>query len=158
MVVKKKMRKTVSSANAEKTVDAAKASMVEVATTSARVIVTLSKENKKLLTSARRLSKKRAVLIRKKKTAANKVKMDPNAANRKNLKQIENEIAAVKKEAARIAGQKATLTPEITALRAISKRTTAYAKALDQVDKVLNKPRKKRRKKRVVKKTASEQA
>ncbi len=157
MVVKKKMRKTVSSASAEKTVDAAKASLTEVATTSARVIVTLSKESKKLITSARRLSKKRAVLMRKKKTAANKVKMDPNAANRKNVKQIENEIAAVKKEAARIAGQKATLTPEITALRAISKRTTAYTKALEQADKVLNKPSKKRRRKKVVRKVAEEQ-
>ena len=63
MAVKKKMRKTVSSAAAEKAVDAARASLAEVALSSSRVIITLSKESKKLMTSARRLSKKRAVLM-----------------------------------------------------------------------------------------------
>ncbi len=154
MVAKKKTKKTVSSAASVKMVDAAVANLAEVATTSSKVIVTLGKESKKLTIATRRLSKKRVLLMRKKKSAASKMKMDPNAANRKNVKLIENEIAAIRKEAARVAGQKATLTPEMTALRTISKRATAYTKALEQTDKVLNKPKKKRRRKKAVRKVA----
>jgi len=154
MVAKKKAKKTVSSAAAVKMVDAAIADLAEVATTSARVILTLSKESKKLTTITRRLSKKRTVLMRKKKSAAGKMKMAPDAANRKNVKLIENEIAAIRKEAARVAGQKATLTPEMTALKSISKRAMTYTRALEQADKVLNKPKKKRRRKKAVRKVA----
>ncbi|VAX13306.1 hypothetical protein MNBD_GAMMA24-2775 [hydrothermal vent metagenome] len=157
MAVKKKAKKTISSTAATKAVDTAKASLEEVATTSSSAILTLGKESKKLTIAARRLSKKRAVLMRKKKTAANKLKTDPNAANRKNVKLIENELAAVKKEATKVAGQKATLTPEMSALRAISRQTSAYTRALGQVDKVLNKPKKKRRRKKAVKKVAEAQ-
>lgn len=158
MVAKKKTKKTVSSAAAEKMVDAAVANLEEVATTSSREILTLSKESKKLTIATRRLSKKRALLMRKKKSAAGKMKIDPNAANRKNVKLIENEIAAIRKEAARVAGQKATLAPEMTDLRTISKRAVAYTKALAQTDKVLNKPKKKRRRKKAVRKVAETQA
>ena len=152
MPAKKKSKKVITSAAAAKAVETAMDSLSDVASTSAKAIDVISKEKKKLLSEAKRLSKKRAVLTKKKKTAATKVKKEASAANKKVLKTIEKEIMAIRKTAAKVASRKTVVADELAKLKAVSKRATAYTSALGKTDTILNKPKKKRRKKKAVKK------
>lgn len=148
MAVKKKTRKVVTSAAAQKIVDNAVASLATTADSASKALDAVSKENKKLMTEIKRLSKKRATLMRKKKAAANRVKRDPNAANKKDLKGVEKDIAANQKEASKVRARKTTVSEELASLKTVAKRATAYTKAFTTADRALNKPKKKRRKAR----------
>lgn len=152
MASKKKSTKTVTSAASIKVIEGALAGLADVASASAKAVVAVTKENKSLAAAAKRLGKKRSSLSKKKKSAAAKVKKESNAANKNALKSIDKELAVVKKEADKVKGQKATVSTELTGLKLASKRATAYAAALTKTDAILNKPKKKRRKKKAVKK------
>ncbi len=153
MASKKKTQKIIGSSAAEKAVNIAVSSLVDMATSTNNAIIILDKQNKKLAAEAKRLGKKRIMLMKRKKTAANKLKKDASAINKKDLKTVDNEIAATKKEAARITSQKTSVSVELTALKAVSKRAAAYNKAMGMMDRVLNKPKKKAKKKKSAKRT-----
>jgi len=148
MAVKKKKvanKKTITSASALKTIDGAITNLTAVVSSTASAIAELSKEKKTLLTAAKRLARKRATLVRKKKVAASKLKKDATAANKKLVDGLTKEIATIKKEALKVAAHKSRITEELAALKVSSKRVVAYAKAISAADKMLNKPKKKRR-------------
>ena len=90
--------------------------------------------------------------MKKVKTAAKRVKKDANAANKKAVKVIKKDIAIVKKDIAKLKTVKSAVSEELASLKLASKRAAAYAKSVASADKVLNKPKKKRRKKKTVKK------
>lgn len=114
----------------------------------------LSKDRKKLVADSRRLAKKRAVLTKKKTAASKRLKNTPNAENRKAVSSVTKELATVKKDGEKARAAAATNTEELKAVKASLKQAAAYVSVIEKADKILNKPKKKRRaKKRVAKKT-----
>ena len=107
-----------------------------------------SSDGKKLATAVKRLSKRRATLLKRKKTTANKLSREPNRENRSAFKAVQKELATTKKELDKARVAKAANLAELTTMRAAQKRANAYKKAIASADKTLNKPKKARRKKR----------
>lgn len=138
----------VKSSALEKTISTSIDSLSSAFNVSADAVATLSNDAKKLTLEAKRLTKKRAILLKRKKTAATKLKKAPDAANRKALKDVEKEIAVITKLLDKVKPQKASSTEELTALKACFRKVSAYMKSIEGADKVLNKPKKKVRKKR----------
>lgn len=151
MASKKKNTKVLSSKVALISVDNAIAGLIDVASKSINAIAIVDKNNKKLAKEAKRLSNKRAILSKKKKAAAKRLKKDSNATNKKALKAIDKEITSIKKQSTIIAAQKEQVAEELSGLKLAAKRATAYNNAVTSVDKKLNKPKSKRRKKPVLK-------
>ena len=148
MAVKKKSIKDVKGAASHKAVDSAVATINDIAASATNAVIAVDKEYKKLQKTAKSLSRKRATLMRKTRTAAKRLKKDVSVANKKAVAVIKKDVAAVKKEAEKVNKLKSTVSEELAALKAASKRAVAYAKSVTAADKVLNKPKKKRRKKK----------
>ena len=146
MPSKNKKVNIVTSAASLKIVDAAIANLNTVASNTAKAIIVIDKNNKKLTNEAKRLSKKRAVLTKKKKNAAVRVKKSPIAANKKALKAVEKEMATVIKDVNKITAEKTLVLEELNNLKSIAKRATTYAKVVISADKILNKPKPKKKK------------
>ena len=108
----------------------------------------LEKDRKKLLAENKRLTKKRGVLTRKKQIAANRLKKTPNAENRKAASSIIKELTVIKKAADKARAAKNASTEELNSVKTALKQASAYISMMEKADKVLNKPRKKVRKKR----------
>jgi len=148
MAIKKKKtvkKKVITSERALKTIDAAITDLTEMVSLTAQAVIEKSTEKKRLLTSAKRLAKKRATLARKIKTAAGKFKKEATAANKKIVALLKKEHASLKKELLKLTARKSQSAKELAALKLSSKRASAYKKAISASDKVLNKPKKKRR-------------
>ena len=108
-----------------------------------KAVATRSKDAKKLAADSKKLGKKRAVLMKRKKIAATKLKKDPGADARKALKSVETDLATVKKEIEKITPMKTANSEELTGLKVGLKRAAAYIKGIDAADRVLNKKPKK---------------
>jgi len=148
MAAKKKTTKLVKGAASEKAVDSAIATINEVAASATKAVIAVNNEYKKLTKTARSLNKKRAAMMKKAKTATNRLKKEATAANRKAVAVIKKDIAVIKKEAEKVRNVKSAVSEELATLKAASRRAIAYAKGVASADKVLNKPKKARRKKR----------
>ncbi|MDH3947726.1 MAG: hypothetical protein OEU74_02085 [Gammaproteobacteria bacterium] len=151
---KKSKQTVVKSASLEKVIENSLAALNAANNDGEKAVAALSKTAKTLTSEGKRLSKKRATLSRRKKTATAKLKKANNAETRKLLKVTEKELNSVKKLAAKSAANKSANSNELNGLKAQTKRTKAYLAALEKADKILNKPKKKRRKKRAIKVTA----
>ena len=119
-----------------------------------KAVAALSATAKKLTAEGKRLSKKRATLSRRKKATTAKIKKTNDADAKKLLKATEKELNSIKKLAAKSSAAKKANAEELKGLKASAKRTKAYLAVIAKADKVLNKPKKKTRKKRA-KKAAS---
>jgi len=141
----------VKSAVMAKTLESALAGLATVCESGGNAVDSRAKDGKKLAASSKRLSKKRTTLGKRKKTAAARLKKDATADNRNALKAVEKELAMVSKEAAKVKKEKDANNAELSGLRDSVKRANAYAKGIAAADRVLNKPKKKARRKKVVK-------
>jgi len=156
MATKKKTASLVKSATAHKSIEQSVATVVSVTGDLNKAVDTTAKTAKKLAIESKKLGKKRATLLKKKKIASNKVKKEGGAAHKKALRDIEKELMGIKKSAAQVSSQKSAINEELSELKKIHKRANAYVKAISGVEKILNKPVKKvRRKKSVKRKTNS---
>ncbi len=117
----------------------------------AKAIASRSAEAKKLLAESKRISKKRAILIRRKKTTSMKLKKVADAATRKILRDVEKELAAIKKVGEKVRASKTSLAEELKGLKENQKRAATYLNVIEKADKILNKPKKKKRRRRVKK-------
>jgi hypothetical protein len=149
-----KAKKVVKNDAIEKSVNAVMSTLSDAGVDCAKSILVCTKDAKSNLAASKRLSKKRAALSKRKRTAAARLKKTPNADNRKALKAVEKELAGVKKEIDKLTPVKSANSAELAALKVTARRINAYTTVLDRADKVLNKPKKKRRKKRAVRKAA----
>ena len=111
----------------------------------------LEKDRKKLLAENKRITKKRAVLSRKKKAAANRLKKTPNAENRKAVNAISKELTTVNKAGVKARAARSVNAEELKSVKTSLKQASAYLAVIAKADKQLNKPKKKRAKKRAVK-------
>ena len=151
MAIKKKAKKMVKGAAHLKAVDSAIAGINDLAAVATKAVIATEKEYKKLVKTAKSMNKKRASLMKKVKAATNRMKKDASAANKKAVAVIKKDIATIKKEIARHNLKKSAVAEELATLKSASKRAVAYAKAVTGADKVLNKPKKKKRKKKAAK-------
>ena len=141
-------KKTIANSNAlEKTITASVASLTSACNQSAIAVDSLSKVAKTLANESTRLNKKRAVLMKRKKTAAAKQKKNPSAENKKSVQSVEKELTAISKDIAKVKPIKESNAVELKALREWLKRASAYTRGIESADKVLNKPKKKARRK-----------
>ncbi len=133
-----------------KTTETALANLETANANAEKALAAATKKNKQSSAEGKRLSKKRVALIKRNKTAALRLKKDPVAANKKALNDIAKELAAVRKDAAKNKIVRAADYAELSDLRISCRRLAAYTKAITAADKVLNKPKKKvrRRKKK----------
>jgi len=127
-------------------VDSALSVLISIASNTAKSITIADKANKKYGKEAKRLSKKKVVLMKKKKNAAIRAKKSPIVVNKKALKAVEKDIAAVSKEVSKNTTLKIAALDELNTLKLVAKRTTAYNKSLAATDRVLNKPKPKKKK------------
>lgn len=131
-----------------KVADTSLANLEAAASNGNKALALATKTAKKLSAEAKRLSKKRISLIKRRKSAAAKAVKDPVAANKNALKAIDKELAAVRKDAAKNKVVKTNNFEELSGLRVSCRRLTAYNKAIAAADRVLNKPKKKTRRKK----------
>ncbi len=136
----------INSIAVEKTTETSLSNLAKVCKDAVAAVATKTTEAKKLVTEIKRFSKKRVVLMKRKKTAATKLKKEGGAGNRKALKAVEKEIAQTAKELNKLKPAKTAVSEELVALKAGCKRLTAYVNAIEKADKTLNKPIKKRKK------------
>lgn len=148
---KTKKKAVIKSSAVEKAIASSLENLTMALESTEKAIKERSATAKKLTSESKRLSKKRAILTRRKKTAKVKLTKTPDAANRKALKDVEKEIAVITKQITKSTPVKQENTSELASLKASHRQASAYVKGIQQADKVLAKPKKKRRKKRVVK-------
>ena len=150
MAAKKKTRKKsiVKSDALNKRIDSAVEALSSASAEAGLAVDSLSKEVKKLTAESKRLSKKRATLVKRKKVAAKKAKSSPSAETRKALNAVVKELSGISKLAPKARALKTAAAAELSGLKSASKRLNAYVTNLGKADKILNKPAKKRRKRR----------
>lgn len=146
MAVKKKS--VVKNVSLVKVLDTSLASLEMASTNGAAALALATKNSKQSAAEGKRLGKKRVTLIKRRKAAAAKAQKDPVAANKNALKAVDKELAAIRKAAAKNKTVKAANFDELSGLRTSCKRLNAYTKAIAAADKVLNKPRKKTKKRK----------
>ena len=146
-----KAKPVVKAAALDKMINASTESLSKACGNAATAVTKKSAEAKKLLAEVKRHTRKKATLTKRNKTAAAKLKKDANAANKKAVAGVAKELKATKAALDKARASKAVVMTELAALKVSSKRLTAYTKAIAAADKVLNKPAKKRRKRRVKK-------
>lgn len=151
-MVKKVKKAVIKGAVLEKSIASSIDNLTAALEAGTKAVESRSAEAKKHLAENKRLVKKRATLVKRKKTTTNKIKKDPSSAeNKKVLRDIEKEITIIAKSIAKIKPQRDSNAEELAALRASLKRATAYVKGIQQADRVLNKPKKKIRRRTVTK-------
>jgi len=148
---KSKKATVMKSAALEKLVSGSMNNLQVACDDGAKAVATRSSEAKKLLAESKRISKKRAILIRRKKTTALKLKKVADAATRKALREVEKELTAIKKMTDKVRIGKSALAEELKGLKENQRRAATYLKVIEKADKILNKPKKKKRRRRVKK-------
>ncbi len=143
----KAKKSVVKSASLEKTIESSLAALNAANDDGDKAVTALSKIAKTLSAESKRYSKKQSTLSRRKKTLASKFKKNGDAATKKMLATTEKEIATLKKLATKCTAAKSANSEELKGLKANTKRSKAYISVLTKVDRILNKPKKKVRKK-----------
>ncbi len=149
-----KKKTVVKSTSLESKVSSALENLTDVLTHGTTAVNLRSAATKKLNALTSRLSKKRASLMKRKKTTAAKLKIAPSADLKKLLREIEKDISNVTRDLTRARAEKSSHVSELSGLKEHLKKATTYLKHIEKADKVLNKPKKKRKKRRAKKKVA----
>ena len=110
-----------------------------------KAIIARAKDGKKNASLVSRLSKRRTALVKRKSAAAARLKKDASADNRKALNAVNKDIKSVSSELKKAKSVKDANNLELSGLRATLKSANAYMKAIAAADRVLNRPKKKRR-------------
>jgi len=153
VALKKKAKKKalIKGGALEKLVDSAVDNMKQALASGSAAIDALGKEVKSLNTQSARLRKKRAALLKRKKSTSLKLKKSPDAESRKLLRDAERELVSVRKELEKAASAKETAAGELSVLKSNFKKASLYSKGIEKVDRVLNKPVKKKKRRKSLK-------
>jgi hypothetical protein len=104
-----------------------------------------TKTAKKLTAELKKLNRKRRVLAKRKVAATLKLKKAPGVDTRKALRLVDKELVATRKALVKARADKAANATELAAMKAALRKTNLYTKALEKVDKALNKPKPRRK-------------
>lgn len=111
-----------------------------------RAVGVRSKDAKKFASAVKRLSKRHASLVKRKKTASARNKKSSTGETRQALRAVVRDLAKTKKELAKARAVKKVNGTELKSVKTASRRANAYKKAIDKAEKALNKPAKRRKK------------
>jgi len=145
------VKTVIKNAALAKVVDSSVANLEAAATNGAKALAVATKKSKQSSAEGKRLSKKRITLMKRSKSAGAKAKKDPVAANKKALATVNKELAAIRKAAAKNKTVRVANFEELSGLRISCRRLAAYTRVLAAADKVLNKPKKKTRRRKKAK-------
>jgi hypothetical protein len=121
----------------ERNLEAGLAKLEVAAKAGARALAVRSKDGKKIATTVKRLAKKRASLLKRKKVASKRAKRAPSGETRKALRSVVRELAGTTKLLGKARTTKAAQAVELAALRLASRRATGYARAIAQIDRLV---------------------
>lgn len=113
-----------------------------------------AKQSKSLMSEGRRLKKRRASLVGKKKRAVSANKKNSTGDSRKAVKAATSELATVSKDLAKSTAARSAVITELSGLKTSQKTLAAYVKGIVAADRVLARPKKKSKKRKKVAKAA----
>ena len=143
----KTAKKSIIKAGAlDKIINSSTEALDKACNAASKAVAKKAAEAKKLTAEVKRHSKKKATLSKRKKTASTRQKKNPNAENRKAVTAVIKEIKSTGSALDKARASKAVTSTELSALKSAEKRLSAYTKAIAAADKVLNKPKKRRKK------------
>lgn len=102
-----------------------------------RAVARRAKDGKSLAAATKRLSKKRAVLTKRKRVSAKRAKAAPSGETRRALKAVVKELASTTSQLTKARAVQGINAAELTALKHAQRRATAYAKAIVQAEAAL---------------------
>lgn len=133
-------KKTIAkSAAVTKSIETALASLGTACAAGDGAVAKRSKDAKSLATATKRLSRKRAILIKRKRISAKRAKASPSGETRRAVRAVIKELATTKKLLGKARTAKGINAVELAALKAAQRRATAYAKAIAHAEKSLAK-------------------
>jgi hypothetical protein len=135
----KKKRAIAKSAAVTKNIETALASLGTACVAGDSAVAKRSKDAKGLGTATKRLSRKRAILLKRKKLSAKRAKATPSGETRRALRAVIKELATTKTQLGKARTAKGINAVELAALKVAQRRATAYAKAIAHAEKSLNK-------------------
>ena len=138
----KKKRAIAKSAAVTKSIETALASLGTACDAGDSAVAKRSKDAKSLATATKRLSRKRAILIKRKRLSAKRAKASPSGETRRAVRAVIKELATTKTQLGKARTAKGINAVELAALKAAQRRATAYAKAIAHAEKSLNKGKK----------------
>ena len=142
-----KTKRTIAkSAAVTKSIETALASLGTACVAGDSAVARRGKDGKSLAATTKRLSRKRAILTKRKRLSAKRAKAAPSGETRKALRAVIKELATTKKQLGKARSEKGVNAVELAALKAAQRRASAYAKAIAHAEKSLNKPTKQRQK------------
>lgn len=146
-----KAKPVIKAAALSKTLDAHAESLSKASSHAFIAVTKKTAEAKKLTADVKRHTKKKATLAKRVKTAAARLRKDANATNKKAAAAVTKELNGIKSALDKSRAHKALVAMELSALNAAKKRLDSYTKAVAAADKVLNKPVKKKKKRKAAK-------
>ncbi len=135
----KSKRAIAKSAAVTKNIETALASLGTACVAGDSAVATRSKDGKSLATATKRLSRKSAILVKRKRLSAKRAKASPSGETRKALRSVIKELKTTKVQLGKARTAKGINAVELAALKIAQRRATAYAKAIAQVDRSLEK-------------------
>lgn len=135
----KSKRTIAKSAAVTKNIEAALASLGTACVAGDSAVARRSKDGKSLAAATKRLSKKRAVLTKRKRLSAKRAKASPSGETRKALRAVIKELATTKTKLGKARVVQGVNAVELAALKLAQRRASAYAKAIAVAEKSLAK-------------------
>ncbi len=135
----KSKRAIAKSAAVTKNIETALASLGVACTAGDSAVAKRSKDGKSFAAATKRLSKKRATLIKRKRLSAKRAKASPSGETRKALRSVIKELKTTKSQLIKAQAVRGVNAVELAALKIAQRRATAYAKAIAQAEKSLAK-------------------
>lgn len=113
-----------------------------------KAVTARSAESKKLLNETRRLRKRRATQMGKKKRAITADKKNSTVDSRKAVRAITAELTATSKALAKATATRQTVLEELSGLKQSQKMLNGYVKGINAADRTIARSQKKKRAKR----------
>lgn len=135
----KSKRAIAKSAAVTKNIEAALASLGTACVAGDSAVARRAKDGKTLAATTKRLSRKRAILTKRKRLSSKRAKAAPSGETRKALRAVIKELATTKTQLVKARAAKGINAVELAALKAAQRRANAYAKAIAQAEKSLTK-------------------
>jgi hypothetical protein len=135
----KSKRAIAKSAAVTKNIEAALASLGTACAAGDSAVARRGKDGKSLAAATKRLSRKRAILTKRKRISAKRARSAPSGETRRALRAVIKELASTKIQLVKARTAKGINAVELAALKAAQRRASAYAKAIAQAERSLAK-------------------
>jgi hypothetical protein len=121
----------------ERNLEIALAKLAIASTASDRAVAVRGRESKKNAAAVKRLARRRAGLLKRRKTAKTRASRSPSAENRKTVRSVIKELTSVTKALAKARTVKEAGATELVALKAAHRRAKGYHRAIAAIDRSL---------------------